>query len=236
MSQVVLASRNAKKLKELQALLTPLGYAARLVSEFSDEEVAETAPTFIENALLKARHAARVSGLPAIADDSGLEVAALGGAPGVYSARYGETACFASTARMAVERPAKDGRAVSESKDRGLAMDGMTQADRDAANNTKLLTALHAVPAAQRGARFVSALVWLRHADDPVPMVAVGTWAGRILEAPRGGNGFGYDPLFWVDSHQCSSAELASEEKNRISHRAQALQALLRQLRDGAAA
>lgn len=200
MSQVVLASRNAKKLRELQALLTPLGYTARLVSEFSDEEVAETAPTFIENALLKARHAARVSGLPAIADDSGLEVAALGGAPGVYSARY-----------------------AGEPSD-------------DAANNTKLLAALLGVPAAQRGARFVSALAWLRHADDPVPMVAVGTWAGRILEAPRGSNGFGYDPLFWVDSHQCSSAELASEEKNRISHRAQALQALLLQLRDEAAA
>ena len=200
MSQVVLASRNAKKLKELQALLTPLGYTARLVSEFSDEEVAETAPTFIENALLKARHAARVSGLPAIADDSGLEVAALAGAPGVYSARY-----------------------AGEPSD-------------DAANNAKLLAALAGVPAAQRGSRFVSALAWLRHADDPVPMIAIGTWAGRILEAPCGSNGFGYDPLFWVDSHQCSSAELASEEKNRISHRAQALQALLLQLRDEAAA
>ena len=200
MSQVVLASRNAKKLKELQALLMPLGYTARLVSEFSDEEVAETAPTFIENALLKARHAARVSGLPAIADDSGLEVAALGGAPGVYSARY-----------------------AGEPSD-------------DAANNAKLLAALRDVPAAQRGARFISVLVWLRHADDPVPMVAVGTWAGSILEAPRGSHGFGYDPLFWVDSHQCSSAELASEEKNRISHRAQALQALLLHLRDEAAA
>ena len=200
MSQVVLASRNAKKLKELQALLTPLGYTARLLSEFNDEEVAETAPTFIENALLKARHAARVSGLPAIADDSGLEVAALGGAPGVYSARYS-----------------------GEPSD-------------DAANNRKLLAALREVPASQRAARFVSALVWLRHADDPVPMVAVGTWAGRILDAPRGSSGFGYDPLFWVDSHQCSSAELDSAEKNRISHRAQALQALLLQLRDEAVA
>jgi len=195
MTEIVLASRNAKKLKELQALLTPLGHTARLVSEFSDEEVAETAPTFIENALLKARHAARVSGLPAIADDSGLEVAALQGAPGVHSARY-----------------------AGEPSD-------------DAANNAKLLAALKRVPAAQRSARFVSALVWLRHAEDPVPMLAVGTWAGRILEAPRGSNGFGYDPLFWVESHQCSSAELASEEKNRISHRAQALALLLDQIR-----
>jgi len=194
MREVVLASRNAKKLKELQALIAPLGYTARLVSEFSDEEVAETAPTFIENALLKARHAARVSGLPAIADDSGLEVTALGGAPGVYSARY-----------------------AGEPSD-------------DAANNTKLLAALRDVPAAGREARFISALVWLRHADDPVPLMAIGTWSGRILEAGQGTNGFGYDPLFWVESHQCSSAELASAEKNRISHRAQALQQLLAQL------
>jgi len=195
MTEIVLASRNAKKLKELQALLTPQGYTARLVSEFSGEEVAETAPTFIENALLKARHAARVSGLPAIADDSGLEVEALQGAPGVYSARY-----------------------AGEPSD-------------DAANNAKLLAALQLVPAAERSARFVSVLVWLRHTEDPVPMLAVGTWAGRILEAPRGANGFGYDPLFWVESHQCSSAELASEEKNRISHRAQALALLLDQIR-----
>jgi len=193
--QLVLASRNAKKLKELSALVAPLGYAVRLVSEFSEEEVAETAPTFVENALLKARHAARVSGLAAIADDSGLEVDALRGAPGVYSARY-----------------------AGEPSD-------------DAANNAKLLAALAGVPAAQRSARFVSALVWLRHAEDPVPQIAVGTWAGRILEAPRGANGFGYDPLFWVDSHQCSSAELGAAEKNRISHRARALALLLQQLR-----
>lgn len=192
---VVLASRNAKKLKELAALVEPQGYAVRLVSEFSDAEVAETAPTFVENALLKARHAARVSGHAAIADDSGLEVDALRGAPGVYSARY-----------------------AGEPSD-------------DAANNAKLLHALQGLPAAQRTARFVSALVWLRHADDPVPRIAVGSWAGRILEAPRGANGFGYDPLFWVESHQCSSAELDAAEKNRISHRAQALDVLVRQLR-----
>ncbi|MDO9451297.1 MAG: RdgB/HAM1 family non-canonical purine NTP pyrophosphatase [Stagnimonas sp.] len=195
MPDIVLASRNPKKLKELQALIAPLGYTARLVSEFSDEDVAETAPTFIENALLKARHAARVSGLPAIADDSGLEVAALGGAPGVYSARY-----------------------AGEPSD-------------DAANNAKLLAALRDVPAAAREARFVSALVWLRHADDPVPMIALGTWAGRILETARGANGFGYDPLFWVEAYGKSAAELAPALKNRISHRARAMRALLRQLR-----
>ncbi len=194
MRNIVLASRNAKKLKELAALLLPLGYTPRLVSEFSDAEVAETAPTFIENALLKARHAARVSGLPAIADDSGLEVDALLGAPGVYSARYS-----------------------GEPSD-------------DAANNAKLLLALREVPEAQRTARFVSALVWLRHADDPVPMVAIGTWAGRILDAPRGSNGFGYDPLFWLERYGKTSAELSPGLKNRISHRARAMRVLLRQL------
>lgn len=194
MSAVVIASRNAKKLAELSALLAPLGHVLQLVSAYSDEEVAETAPSFIENALLKARHAARVSGLPAIADDSGLEVDALHGAPGVHSARY-----------------------AGEPSD-------------DAANNAKLLLALRDVPQAKRTARFVSALVWLRHADDPVPVIAVGTWAGRILEAPRGSQGFGYDPLFWVEAYQKSSAELAPAVKNRISHRARALRALLRQL------
>lgn len=194
MTTVVLASRNAKKLQELQALLTPRGFTVRLVSDFSRDEVEETAPTFVENALLKARHAARVSGLAAIADDSGLEVDALGGAPGVYSARY-----------------------AGEPSD-------------DAANNAKLLAALKHLPAEQRSARFVSALVWLRHAEDPVPLLAVGTWPGRILEAPQGANGFGYDPLFWVEAQGRSSAELAPALKNRISHRARAMRALLRQL------
>lgn len=194
MSDLVLASRNTKKLIELQALLAPLGFRAQLVSAFSDEEVAETAPTFVENALLKARHAARVSGLAAIADDSGLEVDALRGAPGVLSARYAG------------------------------------EPSNDAANNAKLLVALRGVPASQRGARFVSALVWLRHADDPVPLIAIGTWPGRILEAPQGSQGFGYDPLFWVEAHGKSAAELSPAVKNRISHRARAMRALLRQL------
>jgi len=196
MTDLVLASRNAKKLKELQALLTPLGYRLRLVSEFADEAAEETAPTFVENALLKARHAARISGLPAIADDSGLEVDALQGAPGVYSARY-----------------------AGEPSD-------------DAANNAKLLAALRGVPAAQRTARFVSALALLRHADDPTPVIVLGTWPGLILEAPRGSNGFGYDPLFLVPSLDKTSAELSPGVKNRISHRGQAMRALLKQLRE----
>jgi len=195
MTDLVLASRNAKKLKEMQALLAPLGYRARLVSEFTDEAAEETAPSFIENALLKARHAAKVSGLPALADDSGLEVDALKGAPGVYSARY-----------------------AGEPSD-------------DAANNAKLLQALAGVPAAQRTARFVSALALLRHAEDPTPVIALGTWPGLILETPRGVNGFGYDPLFLVPSLGKTSAELAAATKNRISHRGQAMRALLKQLR-----
>jgi len=201
MAELVLASHNAKKLKELQALFTPLGYTLRLVSEFSDVEPEENASSFVENALIKARHAARVSGLPALADDSGLEVAALNGAPGVRSARYAEDAAQASAA------------------------------ERDRANNAKLLAALSGLPPEQRAARFVSVLALLRHADDPVPLLAHGFWNGRILEAPRGEQGFGYDPLFFVPEHGCSAAELAPDVKNGISHRARAAAELLRLLR-----
>ncbi|HUP92555.1 MAG TPA: RdgB/HAM1 family non-canonical purine NTP pyrophosphatase [Solimonas sp.] len=196
MRQVVLASRNPGKLAELQALFAPLGLELRLVSEFVDEPAEESAPTFVENALLKARHAARASGLPAIADDSGLEVDALHGRPGVHSARY-------------------------------AGVQG-----GDIPNNAKLLAELAGVPDERRGARFVCAMVYLRHADDPVPLIALRQWRGRILEASRGANGFGYDPLFFVPSENCTSAELAPEIKNRLSHRAAAAQALLAQLRD----
>lgn len=188
---VVLASRNAKKLREMQALLAPLGWNLRLVSEFTDEAAEETAPTFVENALLKARHASLVSGLPAIADDSGLEVSALRGAPGVLSARYAG------------------------------------EPSSDAANNAKLLDALLGLPEDQRAARFVCVLAFLRHASDPIPVLAEGLWNGRVLDAPRGANGFGYDPLFFVPDQGCSSAELSPELKNRISHRALATERLL---------
>jgi XTP/dITP diphosphohydrolase len=197
MKQLVLASRNAKKAAELQALLAPLGYEVLPVTQFSDVEPDESAPTFIENALIKARHAAAVSGLPALADDSGLEVACLGGVPGVYSARYA-----------------------------GLP-------SNDAANNAKLLAALEGRPAAQRGARFVCALALLKTADDPVPTLAIGTWAGQILTSPCGAQGFGYDPLFWCAEQQCSAAELPAAVKNQISHRGRALQSLLAQLDTG---
>lgn len=189
-NELVLASHNAGKLKELQAML---GDAVRVrsVGEFSDVEPEETGLSFVENAILKARNAARLSGLPALADDSGLAVDALGGAPGIYSARYA------------------DGQG-------------------DAANNAKLLDALREVPDAERGAQFVCALALVRHADDPLPIICEGLWPGSILHAARGDQGFGYDPLFWVPERGCSSAELPSAEKNRISHRARAM-AILKQ-------
>lgn len=188
---VVLASRNAGKLAEMQALLAPLRWTLRLVSEFTDEVPDETAGTFVENALIKARHASRASGLPALADDSGLEVAALNGAPGVWSARYA----------------------------------GPRAGDAD--NNAKLLDALAGLPPEQRGARFVSLLAFLRHAGDPVPVIAQGGWSGRILEAPRGNGGFGYDPLFFDVQHQLGAGEMSPALKNQVSHRAQAITALL---------
>ena len=197
MPPLVLASRNAKKAAELQALLAPLGYEVLPVTQFSDLEPEESAPTFIENALIKARHAASVSGLPALADDSGLEVACLGGAPGVYSARYAGVP------------------------------------SNDVANNAKLLAALEGRPVAERGARFICALALLQSADDPVPTLALGTWAGQILTSPRGTQGFGYDPLFWCAEQQCSAAELPAAVKNQMSHRGRALQSLLAQLRGG---
>lgn len=153
-------------------------------------DAAETGLTFVENAILKARQAAAISGLPAIADDSGLEVDILGGAPGIYSARY--------------------------------AGEGASDAD----NNAKLLEALAGVPPDQRIARFRCVMVFLRHAQDPSPLIAEGDWPGLILEAPRGNGGFGYDPLFYLPEQGCASAELAAAEKNRLSHRGQALRRL----------
>jgi XTP/dITP diphosphohydrolase len=192
-STVVLASGNAGKLRELAGILTPLGVSLVSQAKFSVPEVEETGLCFVENAILKAREAARSSGLPAIADDSGLAVDYLEGAPGIHSARY--------------------------------------SGEGDTANNTKLLCALAEIPEEQRGARFHCALVFMRHALDPLPIVCQASWEGRILEAPRGENGFGYDPLFYVPDYQCSSAELPREVKNRISHRAQASALLLEAMR-----
>jgi XTP/dITP diphosphohydrolase len=189
--EIILASGNPGKVREINQLLADLDLRARPQSEFGVEDVEETGLSFVENALLKARHAARHTSLPAIADDSGLEVDALNGAPGIYSARY-----------------AGDG------------------AD-DRANLEKLLDELREVPEAARTARFQCLMVYLRHADDPTPLICQGTWEGRILFEPRGDNGFGYDPLFYVPTHDCSSAELAPEVKNTLSHRGQALRQLV---------
>lgn len=195
--QIVLASGNQGKVNELGALLAGMHFEVLAQSQFNVSEVAETGSTFVENAIIKARHAARITGLPAIADDSGLVVDALGGAPGIYSARYaGEQA-------------------------------------NDSDNIDKLLNALKEVPAAQRQARFLCVLVYMRHADDPTPLICQGEWHGRISEQRIGDNGFGYDPVFWLDDLQCSSAQLSKAEKNQISHRGQALRLLVKAMEQG---
>ncbi len=188
--RIVLASGNAGKLREFNAMLADLGIEFVRQSELGVQDADETGLTFVENALIKARHAAQHTGMPAMADDSGIVVDALGGAPGLYSARY-----------------------AGEHGD-------------DAANNAKLLKALQDVPDAQRTARFYCCIVYLRHAEDQLPIIAEASWEGRILYSLSGANGFGYDPLFYVPTHGCSSAELPAEEKNRISHRGQALRKL----------
>lgn len=193
MQKIVLATGNAGKLKELQALLADQPFAIVSQKEMGVSDAEETGLSFVENAILKARHAARATGLPALADDSGLCVDVLGGAPGIYSARYSGA--------------------------------GAT----DAGNNAKLLQALQPMRGeAPLTARFVCVLALVRHADDPLPLLCQAEWEGEILEAPRGEQGFGYDPLFWVPQEGMSSAELPRERKNAISHRAQAL----RQLKD----
>jgi len=195
MGRVVLASGNPGKLRELHALLAPLGMDVVAQSDFDISGVEETGQSFVENAILKARHAARVSGLPAIADDSGIMVDALGGAPGIYSARY-----------------AGEGASDEENLD-------------------MLLENLKDVPDPGRGARFVCLAVYMRHADDPCPIICEGIWPGRIIHAPRGKDGFGYDPIFHVEDCGCTSAELEPARKNDISHRALAMGALIDRLR-----
>ncbi|MEQ8953732.1 MAG: RdgB/HAM1 family non-canonical purine NTP pyrophosphatase [Gammaproteobacteria bacterium] len=189
MSQIVLASNNQGKLREFQQILASKGVELVPQSEFEFEEAEETGLSFVENALIKARHACRETGLPALADDSGIEVDALQGEPGIYSARY-----------AGIEGP-----------------------EADSENNLKRLGELEQVPEHLRTARFQCVIVFLRHAQDPMPLICQGTWEGRILFDQRGANGFGYDPLFYVPSHDCSSAELDPSDKNSISHRGQAL-------------
>jgi XTP/dITP diphosphohydrolase len=203
--RLVLASNNRKKLAELQALLASAGVELVAQQSLGIAEAEEPHLTFIENALAKARHAARASGGAAIADDSGLCVDTLGGAPGVISANY------ASITLPAAEREAQ----------RQL---------QDAANNALLLDRLRGV--ADRRARFVSTLVALRSADDPEPLVAVGRWHGEILSTPSGAGGFGYDPLLFIASLGCAVAELSSEVKNAHSHRAIASVQMLQLMRE----
>ena len=187
---LVAATGNPGKLAELERLLAGIGWEVVAQSALGVESPPEDGLTFVENAIIKARHAAARSGRPALADDSGLVVDALGGAPGVLSARYAG------------------------------------EGGGDAANNEKLVRALAGVPAKERTARFECAVVWMRDPRDPVHLIARGTWAGRVLEAPRGTNGFGYDPLFLDPLAGLTAAELSSDRKDALSHRGQALRAL----------
>ena len=205
--QLVLASNNAKKLAELQALLADLPLALLPQRALGISEAEEPHASFIENALAKARHAAAASGGPALADDSGVCVDALGGAPGVISAHYG-----------GLIEPLPDREA--------------TRRLQDARNNARLLADLAALPGAPRRAFFISTLVALRHAADPQPLVAVGRWPGLILDAPRGEQGFGYDPLMFIPDLGRSVAELDAGTKNSQSHRARAMVSLREQLRE----
>lgn len=196
MRSVVLASGNRGKLAEFGAMLAALDLDVVPQARFGVTDAEETGLTFVENALIKARHAARATGLAALADDSGLCVDALAGAPGLYSARYA-----------------------------GRHGD-------DAANNARLLAELANVADERRGAYFYCCLVLLRHAEDPSPLIAEGRWYGRVLHAPHGAGGFGYDPLFLPEGQTVSAAELDEADKNRLSHRGLALQALLQRLHD----
>jgi len=194
MNKLVLASGNAGKVIEINNLLQANGIEVISQNEFDVPEAIEDGLTFVENAIKKARNACKHTGLPSIADDSGIEVDAINKAPGIYSARYsGEDAT-------------------------------------DAKNNKKLLADLDGVATSERTARYQCVMVYMKSADDPTPIIAQGSLEGRILTEPRGNGGFGYDPLFWLEEQNCSAAELSLTEKNKISHRAIALQSMIKQL------
>ncbi len=193
-SDILIASANPGKLREFERIFSRIDVHCIPQSEFEIDEAVEDGLSFVENAIIKARHAAKQSGLPALADDSGLEVPALNGAPGIYSARY-------------------------------AGVDA-----NDESNNALLLRNMRDLKGDERRACFQCVLVLMRHDLDPTPLICQGTWWGRILDTPRGDQGFGYDPLFYVEQEQCSSAELTRDRKNKISHRGQALQMLIDQL------
>jgi len=195
MRKVVFASNNAGKVREVAAILAGLDIEVVPQSVYAVPSVEETGLSFVENAILKARHASKHTGLPAIADDSGIEVDLLNGAPGIYSARY--------------------------------AGPGASDAD----NNARLLAALGDAPESARTARYQCVMVYMRHADDPTPLICQASWEGRVLSAPRGEGGFGYDPLFLLPELGKTAAEIDAETKNRLSHRGRALRALLEALR-----
>lgn len=196
MEKVVLATGNKKKVEELNALLADVNYTVVPQSEFNVESVPETGTTFVENAIIKARHAARITGLPAIADDSGIEVDALLGRPGVYSARYA----------------------------------GEDASDQD--DLEKLLEEMTGVPPVLRSARYWCVLVYMRHADDPTPIICQASWEGSLTTEPKGENGFGYDPIFNVPEMGCTAAELDPATKNSLSHRGKALAQLAKALQE----
>ena len=195
MKKIILASNNTGKIREFNAMLTGV-YEVVSMSDMNVKEVPETGLTFVENALIKARNASEQSGLPALADDSGIVVDALGGAPGIYSARYAGN-----------------------------------HGD-DETNTQKLLDDMAQVADAQRSARFWCAIVFVEHANDPTPIIIQRGWEGEIMREKSGENGFGYDPIFYVPTHKKASAELSPEQKNNISHRGKALQALLNELKN----
>jgi len=194
MKKIVLASGNAGKLREFAQMLAPLDFDVLPQSYFNVTEADEPHCTFVENALAKARHAAKLTGLPAMADDSGICVSALGGAPGVVSARY-------------AGEPKSDER-----------------------NNEKLIAALQGQT--DRRAHYVAVLVFVRHAEDPQPIIVEGEWHGEIVDVPQGSGGFGYDPYFWLAEAGCTAAQLPSEAKNAVSHRGQALRRLIERLQE----
>lgn len=190
--EFILASNNAGKAREINALLEDLSISVIPQSQFDVEEVEETGLTFIENALIKARNATAHTHHPAIADDSGIEVPALDGRPGIYSARYA----------------------------------GVGASDED--NLNKLIEDIKGLPEEDREAQFVCVMVYMRHANDPIPIISQGIWEGKLIIEPKGENGFGYDPIFFVPTHGCTSAELSPEIKNQLSHRGQALRQLVK--------
>ena len=186
--RIVLATGNAGKLKEIREIFSGLDVGIVAQSDFDTPEAIEDGLSFVENAIIKARNAAAHTGLPVLSDDSGIEVDALNGEPGIHSARY---------------------------------------ADNDESNIQRLLRELDGVPDDNRTARFQCVMVYLKHTNDPVPVIAQGSWEGRILQAPQGEDGFGYDPVFYVPERDCSAAELSAEDKNTLSHRGKALRQML---------